>query len=319
MDLYTDEQVNGGKRGAVVNNDESPRSLAWATQSGASPPAVKTHSNGMASLSSSSASLSARDQVCVSTFNCRLTKTSPLESDTTRSLSAGVRQGRRPCEESTFDKVDLQSRSLQVEAMGLRESEAEAEHYCSCLRSPHLCLKICVECNTMHDISCALLEHCRMEGHDMVSPPDTTEETEELRAASPQGGSLRVSGMTASPTLTSSSAAMSSLGLCDDDPKSMIPSLHPIAYHDCCDLTQLDPQVLCFSCSIFHSGSCREIDFCQSHHNIKPLGVCSCGRSCSRNPLVLCRYCGNEYCRDCWYRSPVECTCGQTFDQSSSV
>lgn len=314
MDLYTDEQINGGQRATVIS-DESPRSLTWVSQSSESPATVKTHSNGV--TSSSSTSLSTREDIHISTLNCQLTKTSPLESDTTRS-SASMKQGKRPCEESTFDKVDSQSHSLQKEAMGLFKSVAEANHFCSCLQSPHICLKLCIECNALHSISCALLEHCIMESHCVVFSDIMTEEMEESRAVSPQGGSLSVSGMSASPTLASSSAAMSSLVLCDD-PESIIPSLHPIGYHDCCDLAQLDPQVLCLSCSVFHAGSCRGIEFCQMHHKIKPLGVCSCGRTCARNPLVLCRYCGNEYCRDCWYRNPVVCTCGQTFDQSSSV
>lgn len=317
VDLYTDEHVNGGRREAVVNDDESPRSLTWMTQS-MSPPSAKTHSNGVTSLSSASASLSTREHVCISTLNCQLTKTSALDSDTTGSSSAGMRPGRLPCEESRFDKVDSQSRSLQVEAMGLCMKEAEASHLCSCLQSPHLCLKLCIECNVSHDITCALLQRCYTENHHMVFPDNTTEGMKELRALSPQGGSLRMSDASALPSLSNSSVAMSSLALCDD-PKSMIPSLHPITYHECCDLAQLDPQVLCISCGVFHSGSCREIDFCQDHHEIKPLGVCSCGRACSRKPLVLCRYCGNEYCSDCWYRNPVVCACGQTFDQSSSV
>ncbi|XP_042351338.1 spermatogenesis associated 2-like [Plectropomus leopardus] len=315
VDLYTDEHVNGGQREVAV--DESPRSLTWMNQSGASPPPIKTHSNGVTSLSSSSGPLSTREHVCVSTYNCQLTKTSPLEPDTTRSFSAGVRQGRRPCEELRFDKGNSQSLSLEAEALGLCERQAEANHLCSCLQTSPLFIKLCIECNTSHDVTCVLLQQCMMENHHTVFPDNTTEEME-LREVSPQAGSLRVSGMSTSPTLTSSSAAMSSLAL-HDDPKSIIVSLHPITYHECCDLAKPDPQVLCHSCGVFHSGSCREINFCQIHHSITPLGVCSCGRACSRNPLVLCRYCGNEYCSDCWYRNPVVCTCGQTFDQSSSV
>lgn len=316
VDLYTDEHVNGGQREVVV--DESPRSLTWINQSSASPPAGKSHSNGMTSLSSSSTSLSTREDVCISTYNCQLTKTSALESDTARSSSASMRQSRRPCEELRFDKGDSQSRSLQTEATELCEREAEANHLCSCLQTPRLCLNFCTECNISHDIACALIQPCLNKRHRTVFTNNATEEMKELRAESPQCGSLRVSDMSTSPTLISSSAAMSSLAL-RDEPKSIVTSRHPITYHECCDLAKLDPQVLCHSCGVFHSGSCREIDFCQSHHNIKPLGVCTCGRACSRKPLVLCRYCGNEYCSDCWYRSPVVCACGQTFDQSSSV
>ncbi|XP_044048982.1 spermatogenesis associated 2-like [Siniperca chuatsi] len=320
VDLYTDDQVNARHKQAVVNDAESPRSLTWVTQSSASVPAVKTHSNGVTSLSSSSTSPSTR--VCISTLNCHLNKMSPPDVtteellDTTRSSSASTRKDRRPCKESRFDEADSQSRSLQ--AKGLCKSEAEAHHFCSCVKSQHLCLKLCIQCNTLHCITCVLLKHCLTESHCVVFYDNTTEKMEEFRAVSPQGASLGVSGRSASPALTSSNAAMSSLALCDD-PESIISSLHPITYHDCCDLAHLDPQLLCLSCSVFHSGSCRGIDFCQSHHMVKPLGVCSCGKACSRKPLVLCRYCGNEYCRDCWYRSPVVCTCGQTFDQSSSV
>ncbi|KAE8295809.1 Spermatogenesis-associated protein 2-like protein [Larimichthys crocea] len=300
-DLYTDDQFNGGQKVVVANDDEGPRSLTWGTPS---PQAAKAHSNGVTSLSSSTT----REDVCISTFNYQLTKTSPLESEATRSSS-----GRSACEESTFDQGDSQTLSLQEEALGL---QANAYHLCGCLQTPHVSLKLCTDCNILHNITCALLSHC-YENHYVVRYDNTTEEE---RAVSPPLGSFRPSDVNTSPTLTSgSSAAMSSLVL-HDDPKSISPSLHhPITYHDCCDLTQLDPQVACLSCGVFHSGSCRGIEFCQSHHDIKPLGVCSCGRKCSRKPLVLCRYCGNEYCRNCWYRSPVMCVCGKTFDQGSSV
>lgn len=304
-DLYTDDQINGRQRQALPNDHESPRSLTLVTQSRASPPAVKTHSNGVMSLSTSED---------VSTFSCYLTKTSPLESDTNRSPSAGTRQDMRPREESRFDTADSQSRSLQVEAMG--QSGAEVSHICGCLQTSHQSLKHCSQCNTMHDSACELLKFCYMERHSLVSFDNITEDAKESGGVSPQGRSIRASGLSASPTLTSSSAAMSSLTL-RDDPTAIIAS--PMTYHDCCDLGELDPDVLCISCGVFHSGSCRGLVFCQDHHEIKPLGVCSCGKTCSRKPRILCRYCGVEYCWDCWYRNPLECTCGKTFDQSSPV
>ncbi|XP_035012893.1 spermatogenesis associated 2-like [Hippoglossus stenolepis] len=284
VDLYTDEHLNGGA--AAVSDDKT-----WLTQKSSSPPAVKTHSDGMTSQSSSSASVPAREHVCVTTLNCQLTKMPAVDS------AVGSR----------FDKADSEPHggSSQLEAVALSKSESEANHFCSCLQSPHLYLQHCIECNTLHDISCALLKHCSMEHHTV----------EESGAASPQ--SLAASDMNASPTLSSSAARSSTVPR--DVPESVIPSLHPISFHDCCNLAQLDPQVLCRSCSVFHTGSCRELDYCQIHHTTKLLGVCGCGKLCPRKPLVLCRYCGTEYCRDCWYRSPVFCACGETFDQSSSV
>ncbi|XP_022612119.1 uncharacterized protein LOC111229890 [Seriola dumerili] len=317
MDLYTDEHVNGRQREAVVNDDESPRSLAWLTASSASPAPVKTQSNGMTSLSSSSTSLAVTQQVCISTLNCQLPKVSPLESQSTRS-SASKRQSRHPYEESGFDKAESQSVSRQLEAMELCRSEAEANHFCSCLQSSTVYPNRCIECNTLHNITCDLHQQCIMKNHSLVTSYNMAEVMKEQGAASAQSESLRVSDR-AIPTLTSSSAAMSSL-VQYHDPESINPSLPPITYHDCCNLAQLDPQVLCRTCSVFHTRSCRDVDRCQSqHHTVKKLEVCACGKTCPRNPLVLCRYCGKEYCRDCWYRNPVVCTCGQTFDQSSPV
>nr|XP_046250773.1 spermatogenesis associated 2-like [Scatophagus argus]XP_046250774.1 spermatogenesis associated 2-like [Scatophagus argus]XP_046250775.1 spermatogenesis associated 2-like [Scatophagus argus]XP_046250777.1 spermatogenesis associated 2-like [Scatophagus argus]XP_046250778.1 spermatogenesis associated 2-like [Scatophagus argus]XP_046250779.1 spermatogenesis associated 2-like [Scatophagus argus]XP_046250780.1 spermatogenesis associated 2-like [Scatophagus argus]XP_046250781.1 spermatogenesis a len=306
MDLYTDEEVKGGQSGMVISDDKSPHRLSWVIQSSVPPLAVKTQSNGVTSLSSSCASPPLRENVRISTLKCQLTDTSPQESDTARSSSASMKQVRRACEEQTLYKVGSQSHSLQEEEMGLYKCFTEVNRYCSCLQASPICLQHCTECNTVHSITCALLQHCYQKNHDVVTPESTKEEAKESREGSPQGG------MITSATLTSSSAAMSSLA-------SYITSVDPIAYHECCDLAQLDPQLLCFSCSVFHSGSCKRIDVCQSQHNIKPLGVCSCGKMCSRKPLVLCRYCGNEFCTDCWYRSPVVCSCGQTFDQSSPV
>ncbi|KAM7002950.1 spermatogenesis associated 2-like [Tautogolabrus adspersus] len=301
VDLYTDIQENGRQRRAVVDDDESPQSLAWGTQKRESPPAIKTQSNGITSLPSPSTSLSTREPVCVSTLNCQLTKTPP-ESHITRSSSTSARQRRRPAE-------DWQSHSLQVEVC---RSETAVDHLCSCLQSPHVCLKLCRDCNSLHDISCDSLKRCNTEDHCVIFP-DNPKEIGKLGALSPHTGSFRVS---VSPSLTSSSAAMSSLDLRDES-KSMTA---PISYHDCCDLAQLDPQVLCLSCSVFHAGSCKGIHYCQNEeHEIKSLGVCSCGKKASRDPLVMCRYCGNEYCRDCWYRNPLTCNCGERFDQSSSV
>uniref|UniRef100_A0A8D2ZDZ0 Spermatogenesis-associated protein 2 PUB-like domain-containing protein n=1 Tax=Scophthalmus maximus TaxID=52904 RepID=A0A8D2ZDZ0_SCOMX len=223
---------------------------------------------------------------------------------------------------SRFDDADSGSRSVRLrsEATGLCESEAD--RFCSCLDLSQLYLKHCVDCNTLHGFTCASLQNCLLV-HSVVTFYDLTEGGSESGVVSLQSEkSLRASDANASPTLAAgcSSAAMSSLVLRDDnDPGPTIPSLHPFTYHDCCDLARLDPRVLCRSCGVFHSSSCRDADYCHVHHTVRPLGVCVCGKACARKPLVLCRYCGNEYCRDCWYRNPVVCVCGQAFDQSSSV
>ena len=315
VDLYTDEHLNGGgQTGAAGSEDKT-----WLTQKGSSPPAVKTHSDGMTSQSSSSGSASTRENVCITTLNCQLAKTPPV--DPVVGSSGGKKPGRRPSEGSRLDQADSEPPvgSLQLEALSQSEREANRQPLCSCLQAPHLYLQRCVECKTLHDISCASLQRCLMEHHAAVAFYDP-EDVKESGAASPQ--SVGASDVTASPALTtgsSSSSAARSSAAPRHDTESVNPSLHPISFHDCCNLAQLDPQVLCHSCNVFHTGSCRGLDYCQIHHTTTPLGVCGCGKLCPRKPLVLCRYCGTEYCCACWYRSPVVCNCGQTFDQSSSV
>uniref|UniRef100_A0A3Q2QI93 Spermatogenesis associated 2 like n=1 Tax=Fundulus heteroclitus TaxID=8078 RepID=A0A3Q2QI93_FUNHE len=95
------------------------------------------------------------------------------------------------------------------------------------------------------------------------------------------------------------------------------PGRRPISYH--CESAKADPQLLCRSCNVLHGAACVEGKLCRTTHETSALGRCSCGRPSSRNPLVLCHYCGNEYCSRCWYQNPLSCTCGQTFDPSTSV
>ncbi|XP_074534662.1 spermatogenesis associated 2-like [Halichoeres trimaculatus] len=295
VDLYTDVQENGHERRTVVSEDESPHSLSWVSQNDASPPAVKAQSNGIMSVPFSPAPPSSREHVCVSTLNCQVTNMSGAEQRITRSSSSSVKQRRRQAEESQAEDC---------------RSEAAAEHLCSCLQSPDVCYQLCKDSSGLHDVTCAFLKPCKTENPRMIFPDNPMREMKKSRAVPQQSESFRVGS---SPGLTSSSAAMSSLALQDR-------VTAPISYHDCCDLAQPDPQVLCLSCSVFHSGSCKGIAYCQSEgHEMKQLGVCSCGSEASRDPLVLCRFCGKEYCRDCWYRDPFKCTCGERFDQSSSV
>lgn len=285
VDLYTDKQINGGQR---VRKEESPHSNQGVTQNNAS------------SASSSSVAMPAREDIHVSTLNCQLTKMSPQEQDIPNSACA--KEGKLPCEESAFNK-DPQPQSQQAGPVGLSKSLAEADNLCSCLQSPDISLKLCIQCSTLHNVSCALLQNCIMQDH-YIELPDPDDLMTATFSQGGSGGGASCCTAAASPSVIHDNSA--SMGLL---PK-------PNCYHHCCNLAQLDPQVLCLTCGFFHSSSCKEIDLCQKHHKLKLLGVCSCGLTCDRTPLVLCRYCGNEYCRQCWYRSPVMCTCGQTFDQS---
>lgn len=322
LDLYTDEQMNGGQRELTLNDDESPKSFTWVSNNNTSPTAA-THNNGETSLSSSSTSLP-KESICVSTLNYQLSKTSLPGSNATGSCSVSTKQGRRSREGSkklAFDKADSELHSMNLQPMGICKSEVlpspEAKQICSCESdSPYF--QQCSECNTLHDVTCAFSQNCLSKGHCVLVFDKITEGMKESRA-SPQSRSVRVGGVGLSPTHSTTNSRLP-LALCDDPDSMSRALLPPITYHDCCDLAHPDPQLLCRDCWVFHTGTCRGLEFCQISHQLKPLQQCSdCRGPCLRNPLVLCRYCGSEYCSECWYRRPVECTCGQTFDQSSSV
>ncbi|KAM6936884.1 spermatogenesis associated 2-like [Xenentodon cancila] len=195
----------------------------------------------------------------------------------------------------------------KTDSQQLAKAEVEPCHFCTCVHSPlpSFYLKQCVDCNSLHSFTCASLEVCQLKGHKVQFTGNLNESEE---PSLPSRSASNPPPSTAMPSLASSI-----------EPTPVSQSIHPITFHDCCDLAKLDPQVLCRSCNIFHSGSCRAGNVCQTSHDICQLGLCSCGKPCSRKPLVLCRYCGREFCTNCWYRNPVSCTCGQTFDQSSSV
>lgn len=269
VDLYGDEEANGGEQQVVLSNDKSPCSVIWEAQRSALPPAVETHSNG---------------------------SSSPLrESHTSRSSSDSKMLGRRSRGEKKLEEAHSDPHSLQLEPVEPHRDE----DMCSCVLDSDVC-SYCADCDALHSVTCAGLQVCKENGH-VMKPMKEAE----------QSGGLR------SPGLSSGSVAALPLS---EDPASITPPPRAISYHVCCDLTKLDPQILCRTCRVFHCRSCREFISCRSMHDSSVLGKCClCQKWCSRKPLVLCRYCGREYCNGCWYRNPLTCGCGQTFDQSSSV
>lgn len=280
MDLYTAEQVNGEPKDMLV--DETPRSLTWMPESNAA------NSDGLY-----------KEQVYVSKHHSQLKN--PSISSTTRLGSHYL--------ESAGDKGEALSGSEgKTERFN---GEAQRTQHCSCLDVKNLYLYTCTKCQTYHHLTCPMLKPCHI-NHSIEYVDNDTEQSVQMRAAASQRRG------TTSPTLTSSSEAFSSLAL-HDACKSTHPIRSPLTYHNCCDLFKLDHKVLCFSCKVFHTEDCNETRICLTHHEAKMLGVCS-NKNCSvRDIQVLCKYCGNEYCKECWYKRPLECICGQTFDFSSSV
>ncbi|CAL8357708.1 unnamed protein product [Lota lota] len=341
LDLYTAGGLKSGRgENAGFHDDHGgPRSLSWgANHGGPSPTSVLiTHSNGFSIPSSTSSTTAAaaaagatapssraRERCCVSTLNCQLSKTSPprqIPSGATRKASAATKQVASPDEDSQshgFDRNEVRSSVAMAHASGLIKSEDSSppspEHLCSCVQTSSQSLKNCLNCHTLHNTTCPSLRKCHTNGHTVVAPYKNPEESSKTRPLSSQG--LHEPGWCGPSSRTKDDAAMSLL-LCDTT-DLIAKTRQPITYHSCCDQA-LDPQYVCFNCKVFHSGSCREWLSCEQYHKTKLLRVCRCGMACPRKPLVLCRYCGMEYCNKCWYRNPVECVCGETFDNPSSV
>lgn len=341
LDLYTAEDVRSGQTEAAVPDEvQGPRSLSWtmANHGGRSPTAV--HTNGLKSPSTSSPPPSSfgnskhAEPYCVSTLHYQLSNnTPPLRSSSSAARSApataaaAAKQAASPYEAPRrlgLDKADCQSRSptgqvlgssCHMEASSPSSPLSGAELVCVCVQSGVPYLNHCLDCNALHSSTCALLQDCYAGGHGVLPPDDTAVVKDEARRPSPQRAPrLRERSISPASFKEEGEAAASSalLGSISTTPQ-------PIPYHECCDPAHPDPRLTCYTCKVFHSASCRDGAACQENHEVLSLKVCPCGRKCFRIPLVLCRYCGVEYCKSCWYKTPLTCACGQTFDQSSSV
>ncbi|KAK0132233.1 Spermatogenesis-associated protein 2-like protein [Merluccius polli] len=308
LDLYTEGLKSGRRETSGFQDDHGgPRSLFMGGQSSIH----LTQSNGLSTPSSSSTTAAAatatsprvREPRCVTTINCQLSKTSPprqIPSGATRT-AATTQAAAAPDEDLQshgFDRNEDRPSIAMAQASGLTNLEASLppslEHLCSC--------------STSHNASCPSLHKCNVNRHRVAYK---TSEEKKNRPPSSQG--LRETGWCMPPSHKDD--ADMSLLLCNT-PESIAKPPQPITYHSCCDQA-LEPHYVCFTCDVFHSGACTEGRACTKSHNTKLLQVCHCGVACSRNPLVLCRYCGREYCSQCWYRNPVTCACGKTFDHQS--
>lgn len=204
----------------------------------------------------------------------------------------------------TEDKKDALPVSL--------EENADCEFDCSCLKNKKLILSLCTECQTCHHVTCPDIDPCQRNHKTKIMYIEKIpEQLLQLQAAASQRkGNI-------SPNLTHNSGALSSLTL-----QERSDSLHsynrPFAMHSCCEPLEKDPEVLCLTCQVFHKVYCNEAKSCISSHQAKHLGLCS-AEKCHQQTYILCKYCGNECCKDCWYKNPIKCKCGETLDFSSSV
>ncbi|PWA23295.1 hypothetical protein CCH79_00021039 [Gambusia affinis] len=165
---------------------------------------------------------------------------------------------------------------------------------CGCLRSPPLRLQHCLDCGVLHDITCVHLTDCSLQRHQVEPASGLTETGSET-------GEERPRDAVPEDTAASGDTAAS----------------HPISYH--CEAASANPHLLCLTCRAVHTATCVEGKLCHLAHRTRCLGMCSCGKSCCGTPRVLCLYCGDEFCRDCWYKNPLTCVCGRSFHLSTDL
>ncbi|XP_026114859.1 spermatogenesis-associated protein 2-like protein isoform X1 [Carassius auratus] len=91
----------------------------------------------------------------------------------------------------------------------------------------------------------------------------------------------------------------------------------PIPYHrDCLKANQTFPDIVCFTCEVFHFIGCPDLPHCSQKHKIHHVRT-HCIKCLSSELSTLCRYCGAVYCRPCCYKNTFLCKCGKPFSSSS--
>ncbi|KAJ7997763.1 hypothetical protein DPEC_G00215500 [Dallia pectoralis] len=232
-----------------------------------------------------------KEYACVSTLNCQLTRTP--SSGSMRNTQINMKRDCTDADLAKSERVDLFSCPEERSASCSPKSPG-GSRFCSCINtSPGSCVEHSAPIDNMST-------HLRETSDNKESVL-----TEESSRASPWH---QISGDgAASPTRS------------DDKRQQMdvVQSRDPILFHMCCPTANPDPALACLTCRFFHTSVCKEAELCQRMHKVKNLGACM--SACQKLPYILCRYCSAEYCKDCWYREPLDCVCGQPFDQSSSV
>ncbi|XP_010882408.1 uncharacterized protein spata2l [Esox lucius] len=276
LDLYTADQFNGDKDVGLVRGPlGSPAGVAGMNTSRS----ITRDCNVLSSH---------RENVCVSTLNCQLTRTTSLVP--TRNTQINTKRDGTNEDLAKSEGVDSFSRSEQTSVS------------CSPLSSGGSCIKnslgSCVERSSRLDnMSSHLMEMC----DSKWSVPTERSRASSLLRNPGEGG--------VSPT--------------HRDKRELIDVVQArdlsqsIPFHDCCTTANPDPAFTCLICRVFHTSACTEVEVCQRKHEVHRLGMCKSG--CQKLPYILCRYCSAEFCKDCWYRAPLDCACGQPFDQSTSV
>ncbi|XP_064808115.1 spermatogenesis associated 2-like [Oncorhynchus masou masou] len=289
LDLYTDDEFNGHKEVGLVRDPLcSPR---------------RVYTRGLSSQ---------RENICVSSLNCQLIKTSSLAPTRNTPTHKQRESPNKELAMSGSDKGDSQLLSAKASGNAHPVSPGGSQFCIECYPSP--CIHHCKNCNTLRSLNCPILESCKDKGHEVkhIDGDEVLQEQRESSGLSPRLGSPGEGGV---PLYEDKREFCPSLDVFEAG--SLTPQ--PIPFHDCCNIANPDPEVTCLTCKVFHTRACKMLEMCQRKHKMLMLDVCSSGLGCPRPPCKLCRYCSVVYCKDCWYRTPLQCVCGYPFDESSEV
>ncbi|KAG7468477.1 hypothetical protein MATL_G00143130 [Megalops atlanticus] len=305
LDLYTAEgQACNGERGA-----EGPGETSIVSY-------YKENSNKFCSDSfqaaGGSSTATQKKGVCVSTLKYELTGTSSAGSGASRE-SAEHPRGVSGLRNDSKISEDVRT--------GLSQGQSQL---CHCFNTGTLYNYKCEQCQMIHT-DCHILEKCKMAGHSTCLVSDTDlHELREGKASTLQGGASFLEKTTEDRWSQPGKSSVSLPGAPSHFTSTSLPagaSHHqvPLTLHHCTPHPS-PPQLACLTCKIFHSLSCSQGELCQKRqHKVRKLGGCTSKRGCRNTPQFLCRYCGTEHCKDCWYRDPLNCVCGQPLPMSSEV
>lgn len=218
---------------------------------------------------------------------------------------------------------------------------------CACAKYGSQCSYLCHQCNMFHCISCPVVNCCQECGHrvtfssDALPPEPAASEsklvgTKDKRSSpplswrEPPGFAERHSCLEArdEPHLTCHTCRRAHDYLCEEGQHCVqvshqveyqLEPSHSMPFHQCCTTAHSAPQFACLTCRVFHSASCPDGAACRLRHSVRELrGVCEF-EECSLAPQILCRHCCAQFCRECWYKSPLTCLCGKPYDVCSPV
>lgn len=279
--------------------------------------------------------------------------TSPLKSQ--RCISTMTYKLASPTSPLSVARQELprlvEEQILHITGNGNMDVSKKPPDACSCIMGSGVrCDWLCVQCNACHSYTCDRFRHCQDMGHSIAYPKDpnnpeaTKKDTAQVGLPDPKDKHMSPSlmvreppgfperhsclGAGEKPLVTCHTCHRSHEYLCeeaqgcakaDHNVEYQLETDSHMPFHSCCPSDGPNPNFACRVCRVFHSASCPTGIHCKQAHDICKLkGACEY-KECPLVPEILCRHCCAQFCRECWYKSPLSCLCGKPYGPSSPV